>query len=492
MEDREYLILTEELQRLRDEQERLRAEQAKLRREKTDSSNGNGGGSRSREPGEVPKNSGEGEGKRKTNNRKGPNEKAEGNTEEGETSDDERKSKPPLKERAREFMHTHPKEILFGTIGLAMLCILGVLLMLYLRSYESTDDAQVDGHLNAISSRINGTVKKVYVENNQQVTAGQLLVELDPRDYQTMLDQARAGYASAQAQLEGENPNVPITVTANTTNISTTNSDVHAAQAGVAAAEQQHQARLAELRQAEANNLKAQTDVLRYRPLVEKGEVSKEQFDSVVAQAKTQAAAVDAAEAGATAAQKAIDQSRDQLRQANLRMQQVNENAPRNVAIRRASVQAREAAVQSAKAQLEQAELNLSYTKIYAPVSGIVNQKTVEIGQRLEVGQELLSITQLDDIWITANFKETQLRKMRTGQPVDVSVDAYDRKYRGYVESMPGATGAITSLLPPENATGNYVKVVQRLPVRIRLKPGEDMDHILRPGMSVEPKVWLR
>jgi membrane fusion protein (multidrug efflux system) len=489
MEDTKYLEITEELQRLRDEQQRLRDEQEQLRREKAASSNGHAGGNGdgAQKDGVDEKNAGRsGEGEKPG----GDKEKGEGKA--GEKSEDENKPKAPLAQRASEFAHAHPKGIMWGVIGSVVLCILIFFLMRYLNSYESTDDAEVDGHLNAVSSRINGTVTKVYVEDNQSVAAGQLLVELDPRDYQTALDQAKASYAAAQADLDQENPNVPITRTANQTTITSGDADVQAAQSGVAAAEQQYEAKLAELRQAEANNLKAQTDVLRYRPLAIKEEISKEQFDTVVAEAKTQAAGVEAAQASAKAAQKAIEQSRDKLKQANTHLQQANEDAPRNVAIRQATVQSKEAARQSAQAQVEQAELNLSYTKIYAAVGGIVGQKAVEIGQRVESGQQLISISQTEDIWITANFKETQLRKMRPGQGVDMSVDAFGKKYHGYVESMPGATGAVTSLLPPENATGNYVKVVQRLPVRIRLKQGEDTEHNLRPGMSVEPKVWLK
>jgi membrane fusion protein, multidrug efflux system len=500
IDDREYLAITDELQRLRDEQQRLRDEQEKLRREKP-SSNGsdpNKGGEEKNDAssdgsgkkgGDAEKGSGKGS-QGKAEDEKSTDRGGKGKTEDqGEEKD---KPKPPLKERARAFVREHPKGILFGAIGFVVAVVLATVLIIYLNSYENTDDAQVDGHLNAISSRITGTVTRVYVENNEVVQAGQLLAELDTRDYQTILDQAVAGEASARAQLQAENPNIPITLTANITNITSANADVEAAQAGVIAAEQQHLAAVAQLRQTEANDVKAQTDVLRYRPLVQKEEISKEQFDTILAQAKTQAAGVEAAQASARAAQKAIDQARDRLQQTLTRQQQTNSDAPRNVAIRKASVLARAAALQSAEAQLEQARLNLSYTKIYAPVPGIVGQKTVEIGQRLEIGQQLLSITQLDDIWVTANFKETQLRKMRPGQPVDIHVDAFARKYQGYVESMPGSTGSITSLLPPENATGNYVKVVQRLPVRIRLKQGEDPDHLLRPGMSVEPKVWLK
>lgn len=489
MEDTKYLVITDELQRLRDEQQRLRDEQETLRREKAPSTNGHGNGTGAQKDVAREKDTGKSAESEKSG---GDKEKNEGKADDKNKDEEENKPKAPLGQRAREFAHAHPKGILYGLIGFVVVCILVFFLIRYLNSYESTDDAEVAGHLNAVSSRINGTVMKVYTEDNQSVAAGQLLVELDLRDYQTMLDQAKANYAAAQAELEEENPNVPITRTANQTSIVSGDADVQAAQSGVAAAEQQYQAKLAELRQAEANNLKAQTDVLRYRPLALKEEISKQQFDSVLAEAKTRAAGVEAAQASAKAAQKAIDQSRDKLQQASTHLQQATEDAPRNIAIRRATVRSKEAALKSAQAQVEQAELNLSYTKIYAPVAGIVGQKSVEIGQRVEIGQQLVSISQTEDIWITANFKETQLRKMKPGQAADLGVDAFGKKYHGYVASMPGATGAITSLLPPENATGNYVKVVQRLPVRIRLKQGEDGDHILRPGMSVEPKVWLK
>ena len=508
IDERDYVAITNELQRLRDEQQRLRDEQEKLRREKSAATSGNnsngtnsGGknGTGQQKDGfagekdssgdkkdEQEKEGGDGKGKSEGGDGKG---KAQG--QDGENKDEE-KPKPPLKERAKTFAREHPKGIFWGAIGFVVAVILAIILIIYLNSYESTDDAEVDGHLNAVSSRITGTVAKVYVEDNQLVSAGQLIAELDPRDYQTQLDQATASVAAATAQLAAENPNVPITQTANLTTITSGNVDVQTAQSGVVAAERQYDARVAQLREAEANDVKAQTDVLRYRPLAEKDEISKEQFDTIMAQAKSQTAIVQAAQASAEAAQKAIDQARDSLRQAYTRLAQANTNAPRNVAIQKAGVQSREAALQQAQAQLEQAQLNLSYTKIHAPVAGIIGQKSLEIGQRLEIGQQLLTITQLEDIWITANFKETQLRKMHPGEGVDISVDAFGKKYRGYVESMPGATGSIASLLPPENATGNYVKVVQRLPVRIRLKQGEDPDHVLRPGMSVEPKVWLK
>jgi membrane fusion protein (multidrug efflux system) len=405
---------------------------------------------------------------------------------------EEEEKKPPLKVRVRNYLQTHRKAVTIGAVGFVVAVILGALLLMYLSSYESTDDAQVDGHLNAISARISGTVVAVYVENNRYVEAGQLLVQLDPRDYQVAADRAEAALVQAEAQLRATSPSVPIVQTSNETSISTAAENVAAAQAAVVAAQRDYDAKLADVRQAEANNIKAQKDVQRYQPLVERQEISHQQFDAVLAAARSQEAMVEAANASASAAQKSIDQSRAQLAQAQSRLAEASHNAPRSTAIRKAQLASQQAAMLSAKAQLDEANLNLSYTNIYAPVSGIVDEKTVELGQRIQPGEQMLVISQIDDIWITANFKETQLKKMHAGQKVDVSVDAYGNKLHGYVESMPGATGSVMSLLPPENATGNYVKVVQRLPVRIRLYPGQDPQHRLRIGMSVEPKVWLR
>jgi membrane fusion protein, multidrug efflux system len=482
-QEKEYSDILDEIQRLRDEQQRLRDEQEQLRREKT-SSTGHSNHEDHKPDGE---------------NKNGQSADASGKKEEKEESqgknEGEKKDKEqpkPLKERARTYVRTHRRTVVFGAVGFLVAVVAGVLLFLYLSSYESTDDAQVDGHLNAISARITGTVTAVYVENNQSVTKGQALVTLDANDYNVALDQAKASYVEAEAQLRAENPNVTIVQTTYRTSISTSNSEVNSAEAAVAAAEQDYQAKLASIRQAEANNAKAQTDVARYELLVQREEISHEQFDTIVATAKTQAATLEAAQASALASQKSIDQSRAQLLQAQSRLDEATRNAPRSTSIRKAQIEMRQAALLSAKAQEEQALLNLSYTNIYAPVNGIVNEKTVEVGERIQPAEQMLIITQIDDIWITANFKETQLRKMRAGQPVDISVDAFDNKLHGYVEDMPGATGSIMSLLPPENATGNFVKVVQRLPVRIRLNQGEDPNHLLRPGMSVEPKVWLK
>jgi len=377
-------------------------------------------------------------------------------------------------------------------VVLAVLIIGGYFLWQYFSSYESTDDAQVDGHIDAVSSRISGTVTAVYVENNQMVQAGQPLVDLDPRDYQVALEQAKAAVGEAQSQVTVAHPSIPITQTSNQTTISTAQTDIIGAEAGVSSAQQNYQAALAKIHQAEANNAKAQADVARYQQLVAKDEISKQQFDAAVAAAKADAAAVASNQASADAALQQVDQAKAKLQQARDLHQQALRNAPNQLAIQRANVVNRTAAVKVYQAQLDQAILNLSYTKILAPAAGIIGKRSVELGNRVQPGQQLMAIVRIDKLWVTANFKETQLQHMKPGQRVKIHVDALDRDYDGYVESMPGATGALYSLLPPENATGNYVKVVQRLPVRIFFKEGEDKDHLLRPGMSVEPKVYLQ
>jgi membrane fusion protein, multidrug efflux system len=499
IDEQEYERLRDEIQRLRDEQQRLRDEQEELRGNASQNGNrpeGSGGGSAAGKDGDQKSGGQESRGKPdQSGGDKGKEgQQGKGSSDHGKDGEkkEEEEPKPPLRDRVNTYVNTHRKVVLLGAVGFVAAVALAIVLVIYLYSYESTDDAEVDGHLNAIGSRVAGTVVRIYVEDNQTVAAGQSVVDLDPSDYQMALEQANASYAQAQAQLSASSPNVPIIRTSNQTTITTGQSDVAAAQSAVGAAEQEYQARLASVRQSEANNIKAQKDVQRYQALVVKEEISHEQFDTVVAAAKTQAAAVEAAEASAKASQKSIEQARDQLQQALSRLAEANQNAPHSEAIRRAEVATKQASLEAAKAQADQAALNLSYTKIIAPVAGIVSDKTVEVGQQVAPGEQLFVISQTGDIWITANFKETQLRKMQAGQTVDIKVDAFGTKYEGYIESMPGATGAKTSLLPPENATGNYVKVVQRLPVRIRLKNGEDPEHRLRPGMSVEPKVWLR
>ena len=376
-------------------------------------------------------------------------------------------------------------------IGPIVLVVAGFFLWRYFTSYESTDDAQIDGHLNSISARVSGHVVKLLVDDNQFVAAGTPLVQIDPKDYQVALDRAQAYYADSLATAQAAQVNVPLTNVNTTAQESSAQADVENARAGIAVARQQYDAANAQLAQAEANNVKAQNDLVRYKQLVDKQEISQQQYDQAIATAKASAAAVDAARDGAAAAQQQVTQAQSRLAQAqaNLRAAQT---VPQQMAVTRSKAQSAEAQAERYKAELEQAQLNLQYTTIVAPISGVVTQRSVEVGQNVSIGQELMKLINLDDIWVTANFKETQLRRMRVGQRVTISVDATGKEYKGRIQSIAGASGAITSLLPPENATGNYVKVVQRIPVKIIFEAGETREHVLRPGMSVEPKVWIR
>ena len=393
--------------------------------------------------------------------------------------------------RWRKFTSRNPRLRVALTVGGIVLVVAGFFLWRYFTSYESTDDAQIDGHLNSISARVSGHVEKLLVEDNQYVQAGTPLVQIDPRDYRVAVDRAKALYADALATAQAAQVNVPITSISSTSLESSAQADVENARAGIAAARQQYDAAQAQLAQAEANNVRAQADLVRYKQLVDKQEISQQQYDQAVATARASAASVDAARASSSAAQQQVTQAQARLVQAEANLRAAR-TAPQQIAVTRSRFQSAQATAERYKAELEQAELNLQYTLVVAPVSGIVTNRTVEIGQNVQVGQELMKIINLDDIWVTANFKETQLRNMRVGQPVTIHVDTNGRDYKGHVQSIAGASGAITSLLPPENATGNYVKVVQRIPVKITFDPGETKEHILRPGMSVEPKVRTR
>lgn len=376
-------------------------------------------------------------------------------------------------------------------IGVVILLVVGFFVYRYVTSYESTDDAEVDGHINSISARISGHVIKLNIQDNQYVQAGTGLVEIDPADYQVAYERAKADFDDAQAAAAAAGVNVPITSVNTTSQVSATEADVASSRAGIAAARQQYEAAKAQLAQAVANDVKAQNDLGRYRQLVDKQEISQQQYDQAVAASRASAAAVDAARATADAAQQQVTQAQGKLVQAEANLSSAR-TAPRQMEVTRSRAASALAEAQFKKAELDQAQLNLQYTKVTAPVAGVVSDRTVEVGQNVAPGQELMKVIPLNDVWITANFKETQLREMKVGQPVTIEVDASGRKYKGKVDSLAGASGARFSLLPPENATGNYVKVVQRIPVKIVLDPGENNDQSLRPGMSVEPKVWIR
>jgi len=366
----------------------------------------------------------------------------------------------------------------------------GIWVFHYYSTFETTDDAQVDGHINPISARVGGYILTVNVTDNQYVDAGTVLAQIDPKDYQVAVDKAKADLASAEATALAASRNVPITTVNSASQLASANADVTDMQAGIIAAQGQADAAKATLAEAQANDVKAQADLARYKQLVAKQEVSQQQYDQAVAAAAASAASVVAARASESAANELVKEAQGKLVQAGASVRSA-QLAPQQVDVSKAQFSSADALVSQKKSQLEQAMLNLQYCTIVAPVTGVVN-KNVEVGMNVQPGQQLLSIVPLDDVWVTANFKETQLRYMRPGQPVEISVDAYGRKYKGRVDSIAGATGSLFSLLPPENATGNYVKVVQRIPVKIVLDPGSNRDHLLRPGMSVTPKVEVK
>ena len=358
---------------------------------------------------------------------------------------------------------------------------------------EDTDDAQINGHLIEVSARVAGHVKNVYVKENEKVERGKLIAELDPSDFQVAVARAQGALASAQAAAAAANVKVPITTVNTGSNLSSANADVAAAQAGLSQAEQQLDASRARVAQAQANYTKAESDLDRYKPLVQKDVISKQQYDAAVAEADAGQAAVADAQATQKAAADEVNAAREKLNQAQA-MQQYAKTGPKQVLAESARARQAEAEVKEAQAALDQAKLNLGYTKIYAPVTGIITKKSVEVDENVSAGQNLLTLVSLEDLWVTANFKETQLKNMRAGQSVDIHVDATDKAYKGRVTQIGGATGSVLSLFPPENATGNYVKVVQRVPVRIDFTnlANEDPNHVLRPGFSVEPKVWVK
>jgi membrane fusion protein, multidrug efflux system len=379
----------------------------------------------------------------------------------------------------------------FYVIGIVLVLIVGgIFAWRYFESYESTDDAEVDGHLQPLSARVSGYVTKVNVDDNQYVTAGTVLVEIDPRDYQVAVDQAKAALEDARATALASNLNIPITNINTSSQLSSSEADIDNAKAGIAAAQQQYDAAQAQLAEAEANSTKAQLDLGRYKQLVDKQEISQQTYDQADAAAKAEAAAVVAARSSASAAAHQVTQARSKLVNAEAGLRQ-SQTAPRQVATSEARALSADATVKQKQALLDQAELNLQYTKIVAPVNGVVT-KDVEVGMNVQPGQQLLSIVPLEDVWVTANFKETQLKNMQVGQRAKISVDSNGRTYNGHVDSFANSSGARLSLLPPENATGNYVKVVQRIPVKIVLEPGQNKDLSLRLGMSVEPKVYVK
>jgi membrane fusion protein (multidrug efflux system) len=360
-------------------------------------------------------------------------------------------------------------------------------------AWESTDDAQIDGYIFPVSPRVPGYVTRVLVDNNQFVEAGTVLVQLDRKDYEVAVANAKATLANDQASAAALQTNVPITSVSTSSQLSSAQADIRNAEAGLLAAQRSSEGAQATLREAEANDLKAQDDVSRYKPLAERDEIPKQQYTQAVNSQRATAAAVEAARASAAAAEQLVTQARSRVSQAQAQLQYA-QTQPQQISVQRSRALAASAEAERAAATLQQAQLNVEYTTIISPVAGIVGQRSVHPGQNVAPGQQLMTIVPLDgqNIWVTANFKETQLTFMRPDQSVRVYVDTYRRTYDGHVLNIAGASGARYSLLPPENATGNYVKVVQRIPVKIVFERGQDPEHLLRPGMSVEPDVRVR
>ena len=379
--------------------------------------------------------------------------------------------------KAKGYFRQHPRAkwaLIFLLIAAA---VAAIFIWRYYAARESTDDAQIDGHIGPISARVPGTVIDVYVEDNTVVRRGQILVQLDPKDYQVALEKAEGDLADAIATARAAQTGVPITSTTSTSNIDVSHAALNAARHEVAAAQ-------AQVEEARANYTKASQDLKRYQQLVEKDEISHQQFDAALAAEQAARASLDAAGSAVATAESHVAQA-----EANVRASLI---APQQIAQFRARAGAAEAAVKTRQAAVDQAKLNLQYTTVRAPFDGITSKRSVEPGSVIAAGQPVFSLVDLEDLWVTANFKETQLKGMQLNQHATVHVDAFDRDYHGYVFTFGGATGARFSLLPPENATGNFVKVVQRVPVRINFDKGEDPEHRLRPGMSVEPTVILK
>jgi membrane fusion protein, multidrug efflux system len=397
--------------------------------------------------------------------------------------------------RARRALQDHPLKALAGFIILLVVVFGAVHFIHDAFLFESTDDAQVDGHIMPLSARISGYALEVPVMEGQLVHAGDVLVTIDPQDYKVAVNQAQAAVADALASAASSRYNVPITSVTTQSNLESAGTAVINAQAGLTAAEQNFESAKATLEQAEANSTKSNADLARYEKLVAKEDISRQQYDAAVAAAAANKAAVASATAVVHSAEQAVRQAQGKLLQTNDDLRSA-QTAPQQVSLIRSKADAADAQVLQRKAQLTQTELNLGYTVIRSPVTGIVGKKSVEVGQNVSIGQELVEVVPLDNVWVTANFKETQLAHMRPGQAVEIKLDAYGRSWKAHVTNIGGGTGSVFSLLPPENATGNYVKVVQRVPVRVDFDRvvGQEFnaDGLLKPGLSVEPDVRVR
>ncbi|HVN81110.1 MAG TPA: HlyD family secretion protein [Terriglobia bacterium] len=415
-----------------------------------------------------------------------------------ETNEDVKIPTPNGGTRNNKMSNPRLRKMILGSL-IVVIAALAVALYQHYRYRVTTDDAQVDGHITPIASKIYGNVVEVMVEDNQKVKRGQVLVRLDPRDYQARVDQLRAALALAEGQSHAAQVGVPLTH-------ETTQSGTSAAEAQLSAAEADYQqakvaeekASTSELAYARANvdarqaaYERAKADLARMKPLVDKAEISQQQYDAFLAAARVAESELKAAQEKAATASQEVETAHAKTLSSAAKVSQARATLAQSIAgqkqvtIRSAEATSAVAAVSQARANLAASELQLSYTTIVAPSDGVVTKKSVEVGQIVQMGQGLMVLIPLHDVWVTANFKETQLDHVHPGQQAEIEVDMYGKTFKGKVDSIAGATGARLSLLPPENATGNYVKVVQRIPVKIVLDPGVLDQEVLRPGMNV-------
>lgn len=376
--------------------------------------------------------------------------------------------------KARGYLKRNPRAKWIVLAVVLVVLVGGLLVWHYFSIRESTDDAQIEGDIIPISARVGGTVQRVLFEDNQYVEAGAILVQIDQADYKIALDRAEADLADAQAGAQAAKADIPITST-------TTSSQLETSRANLVAAQREVEAAQSRVKEAEANEQKAAADLERYRQLVQKDEVPRQTYDTAVATEASTRAMLDSSRAAVAVAQSKVLQAEAQVRSAG--------TAPQQIEVTRGRAGSATASVMKNTAAVEQARLDLEYTTVRAPVSGIVSKKSVQPGQVISPGQPLVALVPTQNMWVVANFKETQLKNMRPRQSATIHVDAYGRDYKGHVDSFGGATAARFSLLPPENATGNYVKVVQRVPVKIVFEKDQDPEHRLRPGLSVTPTV---
>jgi membrane fusion protein (multidrug efflux system) len=431
-------------------------------------------------------------------------------------------------------VYKRPAFLIGGAVVLLIAAVVGVRYWLYARSHETTDDAFIDGHIVQVSPKASGYIAKVYVTDNQNVKAGDLVAEIDPRDYEAKVVQAKAALDAGRAQQKQAQTQVTLTRAVGRANVQQAAAGVQQARsavagaragaasersrtteasAGVGAAQANVQQAQAQVSAAVAEAQRASADVQRYQMLFEKDEISHQRLDQAIATARTANAQVDAAREKVAAAEAQVNAARAATSAAAQNAQraqtqvggaqaQVNEavgklaqanTAPQQVAVSQAQATAAGATLEQLQAAVDQAELDLSYTKIYAPESGRIARKSIEVGALVQVGQPLMAVVP-GDVWVTANFKESQIGQLRPGEPVDITIDAYpDKVFKGHVDSIQAGTGARFSLIPPENATGSYVKVVQRVPVKIVFEPNQiEPQHVLAPGMSVVPEVKVK